>query len=194
MMLEPVVRAGDTRTRIQSEALRLFVAKGVAETSVRDIAGAVGCADGALYRHFAGKEELVWALFQANYARLATILAGLARVATTPRDRLAAMITGFCRFHDDDPTLFRFLLFVQHGQLAKVTADMPNPVSVVRDMLAQAIAAGDLPKQCPELAASLVLGIVLQPATFAAYGRLPPNLGAQRERLITAAWAALTAL
>lgn len=188
-----MVRAGDTSLRIQAEALRLFVEKGVAETSVRDIAGAVGCADGALYRHFASKEELVWALFQANYARLATILAGLARVAATPRDKLAAMITGFCRFHDDDPTLFRFLLFVQHGQLAKVTPEMPNPVDVVRDVLAHAIAAGDLPMQSPELAASLVLGIVLQPATFAAYGRLPANLGAQRERLIAAAWVALTA-
>ena len=32
------------------------------------------------------------------------------------------MIRGFCRAHDDNPALFRFLLFVQHGQLGKLAA------------------------------------------------------------------------
>jgi hypothetical protein len=27
---------------------------------------------------------------------------------------------GFLQAHDDDPTLFHFLLFVQHGQLGKL--------------------------------------------------------------------------
>ena len=39
------------------------------------------------------------------------------------------MIRGFCQAHDDDPTLFRFLLFVQHGQLSKLAADTPTPVT-----------------------------------------------------------------
>ena len=41
-------------------AIRLFVEKSVAETTVRDIARAVGLSEGALYRHFIGKEELVF--------------------------------------------------------------------------------------------------------------------------------------
>ena len=41
---------GDTKERIKAAALRLFVDKGVAETSIRDIALAVGFSDGALYR------------------------------------------------------------------------------------------------------------------------------------------------
>ena len=54
---------GDTKGRIEAEALRLFVDKGVAETSIRDIALAVGFSDGALYRHYASKDELVWWMF-----------------------------------------------------------------------------------------------------------------------------------
>jgi hypothetical protein len=37
-----------------------------------------------------------------------------------------------------------------------------------------------------------VFGVVLQPVTFAAYGRLTFDMGSMCERLITAAWAALT--
>ena len=52
-----------TRARIETEALRLFATKGIDATSVRDIAGAVGVAEGALYRHFPGKGTLSRTLF-----------------------------------------------------------------------------------------------------------------------------------
>ena len=51
--------ATNTRTKIQQQALRLFVEKGVTETSVRDLAQAAGIAEGALYRHYASKADLV---------------------------------------------------------------------------------------------------------------------------------------
>jgi hypothetical protein len=102
------------------------------------------------------------------------------------------MIRGFCRAHDDNPTLFKFLLFVQHGQLGKLDPDTPTPVDVMRDVLEKAIAAHEIPRQRPELATALVFGVVLQPVTFAAYGRLPVNLGSICDRLIAAAWAAIT--
>jgi AcrR family transcriptional regulator len=47
------------------------VEKGVAETTVRDIAGAAGVAEGTLYRHFAGKDDLAWELFASNFATFA---------------------------------------------------------------------------------------------------------------------------
>jgi AcrR family transcriptional regulator len=63
----PRHRFPDTRDRIEQAAVRLFVEKGVAETTIKDIAGAVGLSEGALYRHFEGKEDLVWAAFERHY-------------------------------------------------------------------------------------------------------------------------------
>jgi hypothetical protein len=40
----------------------------------------------------------------------------------------------------------------------------------------------------------MIFGIVLQPVTFAAYGRLSSSLTSMCDRLIAASWAAVTAV
>jgi AcrR family transcriptional regulator len=184
----------NTRERIEEASIKLFAARGIAETSVRDITRAVGISEGALYRHFESKEDLVWQAFERNYTAFAASLDALASRPMSAKDKIAAMVRGFCRAHDDNPTLFNFLVFVQHGQLAKLPADAPTPVTVMRRVLAQAIDQRELPKQDPDLAAALVLGTVLQPATFAAYGRIDARLQPVSDRLIAAAWAAVNAV
>ena len=188
----PRHRFPDTRDRIEQAAVRLFVEKGVAETTVKDIARAVGLSEGALYRHFESKDELVWKAFERHYVEFGATLQRLAASESTTRRKVAAMIRGFCRAHDENPTLFKFLLFVQHGQLSKLERGTPTPVDVMRDVLDHAITSREIPWQKAELATALVFGVVLQPVTFAAYGRLPLNLGSMCERLIAASWAAIT--
>jgi AcrR family transcriptional regulator len=188
----PRHKFADTRDRIESAAIRLFVDKGVAETSVRDIAREVDISEGALYRHFVSKDELVWMAFERHYVEFADRLGSLAAGETTSRGKVAAMIRGFCQAHDEDPTLFRFLLFVQHGQLGKLASDTPTPVTVMREVVEAGIASGELPPQHPALATALVFGVVLQPVTFAAYGQLPSGMGPLCDRLVAAAWAAIT--
>lgn len=188
----PRHRQGDTRDRIEQAAIRLFVNQGVRDTSVRDIARAVDLSEGALYRHFVSKDELVWSLFERHYVDFARELQEVARQHASARAKMAAMIQAFCRAHDENPTRFRFLLFVQHGQLAKLAADALTPVQVVRDVLAAAIASGDIPEQDPDLATALLFGVVLEPVQFAAYGSLPGRMASLCDRLVSAAWAALT--
>ena len=190
----PRHRFADTRQRIEQAATQLFVARGITETSVRDITRAVGISEGALYRHFESKDDLVWQTFEQGYTSFARELESLAARETTARQKVAAMIRGFCRAHDNNPTLFNFLLFVQHGQLAKLPEGAPTPVTVMRTVLARAIEQKEIPPQDPDLAAALVLGAVLQPATFAAYGRIALTLEPVSDRLVAAAWAAVNAV
>jgi AcrR family transcriptional regulator len=188
----PRHRFTDTRERIETAAIRLFVRQGVSDTSVRDIAQAVDISEGALYRHFASKDELVWTIFERHYSAFGRQLALRAEAEGTARGKVAAMIREFCRAHDENPTLFRFLLFVQHGQLGKLSADAQTPVQVLSDVLRAAIASGEVPAQPPDLAAALIFGVVLEPVQFAAYGRLPSDMAPLCERLVAAAWAAVT--
>jgi AcrR family transcriptional regulator len=184
----------DTRHRIETAAVQLFVDKGVAETTVRDIARAVGLSEGAMYRHFASKDELVWHLFERHYVEFAGRLGTLASAESSTRGKLAAMIRGFCQSHDENPILFRFLLFVQHDQLGRLAEETPTPVSVMRAVIESGIASGDIPAQNPDLATALVFGVVLEPVQFAAYGRLSADMNGMSERLIAAAWAAITTM
>ena len=188
----PRHRFSDTRDRIERTAVRLFVKQGVTDTTVRDIAKALGLSEGALYRHFTSKDDLVWQLFEQHYVAFAAQLRTLAEAQPTTRDKLAAMIRGFCRAHDEDPERFHFLLFVQHGQLHRLPGNALTPVLAVRAVIDTGITRGELPAQSADLATALVLGIVLQPMQFAAYGRLSRDMTSLAERLVTAAWAAVT--
>src|SRR5262245_12435626 len=123
---------GGTRSQLETAAIRLFAEKGVTETSIRDIAAAVDITEGALYRHFHSKDQLVRLLFERHYIAFAERLDALAATEPTARGQVAAMIRGFCAAHDEDPRLFRFLLFVQHGQLGKLAPGAPTPVDAVR--------------------------------------------------------------
>jgi len=64
--------------------------EGLAATSVRDIAGAAGLSDGALYRHYPSKDELVRRLFAAGFAQFAQTLERLAEGRTQARGWPAA--------------------------------------------------------------------------------------------------------
>jgi AcrR family transcriptional regulator len=185
-------RFANTRERIERAAIQLFVEKGVDGTSVRDVARLVDISEGALYRHFTGKDELVWQVFERHYVAFAARLEALAEHENTARAKLAAMIRGFCQAYEEDPLLFRFLLFVQHGQLNKLAPGSPTPVDAVQKVIADGIAAREIPDQPAALAAALVFGIVLQPVTFTAYGRLSGSLTFMCDRLIAASWAAVT--
>ena len=190
----PRHRFTNTRERIERAAIALFVEKGIAATSVRDVARAVDISEGALYRHFDGKDELVWELFERHYLQFAGRLESLAQVETTERGQLAAMIRGFCHAYDEDPLLFRFLLFVQHGQLSKLAPGSPTPVDAVHAVIARGIASQEIPHQNANLATALIFGIVLQPVTFVAYGRLSVTLTSICDRLVASSWAAVTAV
>lgn len=181
-----------TRERIEQTAMGLFVAKGVAETTIRDIAQGAGIAEGALYRHYRGKDELILDLFARHYATFARQLDALQAAQAHTRDKLAAMIGECCRVFDEDPVLFRFLLLVQHHSLHRVEGS-DSPVEVVRAVLAEGMAHGELLRGDPDLAAALVMGVIIQPATFKTYGRLPGPMLPLAARLAAACWQVLQA-
>ena len=50
---------GDTKERILETALELFAQSGYLGTSMSDIAGALSITKGALYKHYASKQEIL---------------------------------------------------------------------------------------------------------------------------------------
>ncbi|MBF0267826.1 MAG: TetR/AcrR family transcriptional regulator [Alphaproteobacteria bacterium] len=175
-----------TRQRLHREALRLFAEKGVAETTVRELAQAACIAEGTLYRHYESKDALVWDLFSTNYKAFAQRLTDGQKCHASFPAKMTAVVSIFCRFFDEQPLLFRFLMLAQHQALPLIENDEGNPVEVVQKMLADAMELGEIAARPPGLAATLVLGLVLQPAVGVVYGRVKPPLS-QYEDTITQA-------
>lgn len=175
-----------TRAKISRAALALFVEKGVAETTVRDIAAAAGIAEGTLYRHFAGKDELAWELFAINFIKFAGELERRQGEENALKDKVAVMVQHFCTFFDQDPVLFSYLLLAQHDYLKRVPPEQPNPVEVVHQVIGRAMTQGELPSGDAATATAMVLGIVLQAAVFKIYGRITASLTSLSDTLTTA--------
>ncbi|SRR5579883_277320 len=182
-----------TREKIERKAMELFVSKGVTETTVRDIAQAASIAEGALYRHFRGKDQLILELFQRNYGAFAERLEALQAGCRSTREKLRAMIEECARVFDADPVRFQFLLLVQHHSMRRLAHDQATPVEVVRRVVMDGMARGEIPKADPDLATALVMGLIVQPATFKTYGRLPGPMSPLAPALAEACWRVLAA-
>src|SRR3974390_2726700 len=62
--------ATSRRQILINEAARLFGIKGYENTSMRDIAGAIGILPGSLYHHFESKEELFVAVYSLGVSQI----------------------------------------------------------------------------------------------------------------------------
>jgi AcrR family transcriptional regulator len=184
-------KADDTKARVERAALTLFVARGVAETTTREIAMAASIAEGTIYRYFPSKEKLALDLFLRHHRALAEALVEAHRPARSLRAKIEAIVGCYCDWADRDWTLFAYHLLTQHLFLAMVPDDTPNPVNVVRDVIVQAMRAGDIPRRNADLAAAATIGVVMQPATYKVYGRFTGPLSTHVRFFADAAWAVL---
>ena len=80
----PVIAGGDTKEAIREAAIRLFSVKGFEQTSLREVADAVGITKASLYYHFASKKDLLLAILEPVFDDLTGVVIGLDRVTYGP--------------------------------------------------------------------------------------------------------------
>jgi len=184
-------KAEDTKARIERAALTLFVARGVAETTTKEIAMAASIAEGTIYRYFPSKEQLALNMFLGHHQALAEALNDAQGAAKGLRAKVEAIVRCYCDWADRDWTLFAYHLLNQHSFLIQVPDATPNPVNVVREVIGQAMKAGEIPRRSVDLAAASAVGVVLQAATYKVYGRFEGPLSDHVRFFADAAWAVL---
>jgi hypothetical protein len=58
--------------------------------------------------------------------------------------------------------LFTYLFLARHGYVQRLGPRLPNPYLVVRHVVSRGMRIGEIPKQDPDVAASMVMGVVNQ--------------------------------
>jgi AcrR family transcriptional regulator len=99
--------ASQRRAQILEVARDLFAREGIDETSMRNIAGRAGVSPAVLYRHFADKDALLFALSEAFFDRLILAFEAALLGKTDPIDRLRALMWTYIGFGIDNPHEYR---------------------------------------------------------------------------------------
>jgi AcrR family transcriptional regulator len=97
------------KRQILRAAMKLFSERGLDGTSIRDIARESGYTNPALYKHFAGKEELALHLFETCHRRLWTKCHAAIDAAKSFDDKLEAYIGQVLALVDEHPEAMAFL-------------------------------------------------------------------------------------
>jgi AcrR family transcriptional regulator len=157
---------------IENTALELFASKGIKQVTIKDIAKEAGCSEGALYRHYRGKDEMAWVLYSREVERFGVLLKAVLVGKGTFSERLNSAVRLFYSFFDESPVTFTFILLSEHNfpPENKINPEI-NPHNLVFKFIYDGVKKGEFNIEDPELAASMVLGLVLQPATLRATGQ-----------------------
>jgi AcrR family transcriptional regulator len=100
-----------TRQKLIRAGLELFTTIGFRATTTPEIATRAGVAEGTIYRHFSGKEELLLAAYrEAQTWGLEQVREQDADKAMPPRDRLLGVARRLVSAGESDPAIIRMLL------------------------------------------------------------------------------------
>jgi AcrR family transcriptional regulator len=177
---------GTLKARIERAALTLFAESGVDAITTREIAAASGASEGALYRHYRGKEALAEALFFAIHHKLGRLIRDAGAAHDHIEAQARAIVAGYCQTADDDWPLFAYHLLTTHRFLVNPSPDrkqQDNPVQAAEDIVSAAMARRQLTEGDPAVIAAMALGVVLQLALHKAYGRIEGQLSDHQEAL-----------
>ncbi len=141
------------RENIASAASMLFMKKGIASTSMDDIAKAAGYSKATLYVYFENKEEIVRVLVWNSMKKLSDYLSSALVQQETTRAKYDCICCGLVRYQEEFPFYFNMVLdhinidFESHGDLPeeKQTYQMGEDINEkIKEFLISGMKKGDL--------------------------------------------------
>jgi AcrR family transcriptional regulator len=157
-------RLDATRDRIVHAALSLIGERGYAGCSVALVADAAGVATGSVYKHFPNKGALFAEAFRVHTQREVDAVAEASAKPGTVEERATAAVQTFAGRALKAPRLAYALLAEPVGP--EVEAERLIYRRAYRDIfasfIADAVDAGDLPPQDPEVTAAAVVGALAE--------------------------------
>lgn len=150
-MAQKTANSLETSDRIRREAAKLFVERGYAATTVKEVARQVGMTSGALYWHFPSKEAILFAHLVTSMEELVQE-ARLAAKGGTPTER----IMGLARAHvlvglrqtdegtvDANHGIVQLARFLGEEERAQIATLQRRHLRFVKQILREGMSTGD---------------------------------------------------
>lgn len=152
------------RAKILKSAADIFVRKGYHETTVDEVAKAMGVAKGTIYNHFAGKEDLYLAVIRSSIEKLQERLKQAAAKEKNTREKIADLIRSIFSFFEEEKGLVLLFLtefFGRDARRGRLAAEMlAGCLDVIRSTIATGVAEGTLREVDVEVATYSLFGMV----------------------------------
>ncbi|WP_432697198.1 TetR family transcriptional regulator [Marinobacterium sp. YM272] len=160
-----------TRLEIMSKAVVLFSDKGIANTSLTEVARAAGVTRGAIYWHFKNKWDLFDAIWEHYSAPV--IVVGDASESADERDplgKLSELIKLLLNSVEQDENFRRMIIICIHESMLTRAQDIPEPMQALLESLHQrrvraienAKSKGQLPQDLDAETGSLMMKVMLE--------------------------------
>ena len=179
-----------TRDLILEEALKLFSEKGIKETTIRDIARAVGITEGAIYRHFESKDQIVYELFEKYSYQLYESIEKVLKKARTREEQFKKVVIAFLDFAFKKPDAFRYLNIFHYLRSREVKKFKHIPFLLLKELIVGMHAEGVL-KTEPEYALAVVTGTIERVFLYKSMGIIKGRKSKVKERTAQLLWRSL---
>jgi TetR/AcrR family transcriptional regulator, repressor of fatR-cypB operon len=160
------------KREILRAAMKLFSRRGLAATSIRDIAKESGYTNPALYKHFVSKEELALYLFETSHRRLWTRCSAAIASAPDFHGKLGNYIGEVLALVDEHPEVMAFLSDNARVLWPKASAPVQRQtmIGLARALMAAAPHAGKRSAVHPDIAAASLQGTLAELARMIQVG------------------------
>jgi len=172
---------GTTKAKIERAALHLFAEHGVDGVSTKQIASAAGISEGAIYRHFSGKEELARSMMLAIHNRLTEMITAADEAHETLEEKIKFIVIHYCRIADEDWDLFQYHILHLHHFPKLSDSPMASPIGAAADLLQKSMDRGEIEPVDPYILGAMSLGVVVQAAQAKVFGYITGPLAARTD-------------
>ncbi len=175
------------RKKIEEAALTLFVEKGINGATTKEIAREAGVAEGSIYRHFENKEDLAIQLYEAKNKLLVTHLHKGLTGQKNAEQKLEQFIFSFFQFGQKEPLAYTYIMASHPLIFPKIAKELEKPKDVLIPIYRQGLREKVFRKLDENLAAAMVIGMVIRVNFFLEYGLLKQYNVAMAKEVTTAA-------
>ncbi len=148
-----------TKERIDMAALHLFAERGFKGTTIKDIAKVVGITEGAIYRHYKSKEEIVENLIDRVIKDLGKRLSDAMAKGKNLTEKIKLAVDTLITYAFEKPDCFRYLNIYHLFKKSPKDKDRRFPGKILMGLFKEAYRAGVIAVK-PELALCITVGTV----------------------------------
>lgn len=158
--------------KIQGAALALFIKKGIAGTTTKEIAKKAGVSEGSIYNYFESKGDLAYKLFVRYMDKFRDELSEKTLSDTGPAEKLSAAVGAFFGFAESEPEAYAYIMIGHYTELQKMLYDIKKPKDVFVEIIREGIKNGVFMSMDENLGAAFVIGMVTRAILFHKSGML----------------------